>query len=85
MVECEFDFDAAHGDTIKGFNRYMVECESASLYASAAPLGVLIDTWWNVNSSLRNMYSVGQTSFNRYMVECEFISLGTDAAGIVPF
>ena len=31
------------------FNRYMVECELSSSFASATCSSVLIDTWWNVN------------------------------------
>ena len=31
------------------FNRYMVECESATLYHDSKVDFVLIDTWWNVN------------------------------------
>ena len=33
-----------------GFNRYMVECEFASIpLTSTGYVRVLIDTWWNVN------------------------------------
>ena len=32
---------------------------------------VLIDTWWNVNSSSHVHRLNAQHSFNRYMVECE--------------
>ena len=35
-------------------------------------LGVLIDTWWNVNVDYVDNYLGGEISFNRYMVECEY-------------
>ena len=53
-----------------GFNRYMVECESRSMWRKPLGLNVLIDTWWNVNTCPRSTYNM-QISFNRYMVECE--------------
>ena len=33
-----------------GFNRYMVECEFGTITGLTIFEGVLIDTWWNVNS-----------------------------------
>ena len=36
-----------------GFNRYMVECEFIILVCAITYSSVLIDTWWNVNSSVR--------------------------------
>ena len=38
------------------FNRYMVECEygTGRLHQSIFP--VLIDTWWNVNKTLDDIY-----------------------------
>ena len=35
-------------------------------------IGVLIDTWWNVNYNLNAFLYFKEESFNRYMVECEF-------------
>ena len=32
-----------------GFNRYMVECELSMPVFFRRLIGVLIDTWWNVN------------------------------------
>ena len=32
---------------------------------------VLIDTWWNVNTSCATLSANQSFSFNRYMVECE--------------
>ena len=37
------------------------------------PEWVLIDTWWNVNSSERSRCKQDSVRFNRYMVECEFV------------
>ena len=38
---------------------------------------VLIDTWWNVNSTPRSLISLSSIScFNRYMVECEYYMNG---------
>ena len=34
-----------------GFNRYMVECEYFNMDGDNSLMGVLIDTWWNVNSN----------------------------------
>ena len=36
-------------DQTVGFNRYMVECESAKVELNFRLFRVLIDTWWNVN------------------------------------
>ena len=33
---------------------------------------VLIDTWWNVNSTI-TILTLAENRFNRYMVECEFL------------
>ena len=33
--------------------------------------GVLIDTWWNVNTKANKVIKKG-LSFNRYMVECKY-------------
>ena len=38
------------------FNRYMVECESATLYHDSKVDFVLIDTWWNVNICAINSF-----------------------------
>ena len=35
---------------VKGFNRYMVECEYEADTQGEEFLKVLIDTWWNVNN-----------------------------------
>ncbi len=56
-----------------GFNRYMVECELYSFCDFPAVDGVLIDTWWNVNT-LQSPDAKTDSSFNRYMVECELLS-----------
>ena len=32
---------------------------------------VLIDTWWNVNTTNVRKATPGDACFNRYMVECE--------------
>ena len=51
MVECELK-DAVKQRTVKsGFNRYMVECEFKYCAKNSGCVVVLIDTWWNVNSS----------------------------------
>ncbi len=38
---------------ICSFNRYMVECEFVEFTNITRSRYVLIDTWWNVNSSTR--------------------------------
>ena len=54
------------------FNRYMVECESAlKIHGVLWAVGVLIDTWWNVNI-YHHLHIAYTRSFNRYMVECEY-------------
>mgnify|MGYP006994341523 CR=1 FL=1 len=35
-----------------GFNRYMVECECFSIGRRYWIVCVLIDTWWNVNTTI---------------------------------
>ena len=57
-----------------GFNRYMVECESAEFNRTMLAEEVLIDTWWNVNTKLFTTSLSRGWSFNRYMVECEYES-----------
>ena len=51
----------------------MVECELFILFCFYKPNLVLIDTWWNVNTTEDIIVKeIGR--FNRYMVECEFQS-----------
>ena len=50
MVECEFNAGFFCDKSNEGFNRYMVECESFLVITKKVMNGVLIDTWWNVNS-----------------------------------
>ena len=38
------------------------------------PITVLIDTWWNVNISAKDVVN-NAIRFNRYMVECEFCKI----------
>ncbi len=49
MVECECLPIKPSGRGSDSFNRYMVECELKKTMAESKGLGVLIDTWWNVN------------------------------------
>ena len=50
----------------------MVECECSFIFPVIAAILVLIDTWWNVNTTIKvQLYADGK-GFNRYMVECEF-------------
>ena len=49
MVECEYGTYYAGVPALRGFNRYMVECECMRLICSRLVTLVLIDTWWNVN------------------------------------
>ena len=58
--------------SICSFNRYMVECELWHGKCAGKLLAVLIDTWWNVNTTFFRPYIQG-AGFNRYMVECELI------------
>ena len=53
MVECEYDRDPESHSGGCSFNRYMVECEYILKLESKRIITVLIDTWWNVNASLR--------------------------------
>ena len=72
MVECEYYYSELIDNSVNGFNRYMVECESefgASQIAS--DFSVLIDTWWNVNENTIVQEIDLSLGFNRYMVECE--------------
>ena len=39
---------------------------------SGRSVGVLIDTWWNVNEEYAYLDPKALNGFNRYMVECEF-------------
>ena len=39
-----------------GFNRYMVECEFLWSCRYNQRISVLIDTWWNVNKTLDDIY-----------------------------
>ena len=51
MVECEFpELSYTMGIDCR-FNRYMVECEFCTTRNGKKVYDVLIDTWWNVNSS----------------------------------
>ena len=55
MVECEY-FLSDFGHLSKSrFNRYMVECEYRSKESITEILQVLIDTWWNVNISAKDV------------------------------
>ena len=74
MVECECFYQTVSNSSTLSFNRYMVECEFEISADATNKLGVLIDTWWNVNNLFIINYSVKGFSFNRYMVECEFVS-----------
>ncbi len=49
MVECEYNLVVYGVAVVRGFNRYMVECECVQLFFQHTPKCVLIDTWWNVN------------------------------------
>ena len=49
MVECESTFLLISLILYRGFNRYMVECESILTAQQLSEILVLIDTWWNVN------------------------------------
>ena len=51
MVECEFGSYANLRTIRHGFNRYMVECELLWAHQYNKRVSVLIDTWWNVNST----------------------------------
>ena len=50
----------------------MVECELILNTQLWYCVRVLIDTWWNVNSTGMMELMLNHKSFNRYMVECEF-------------
>ena len=52
MVECEFEALDRFYSGIRGFNRYMVECESVLKIHGVLWAVVLIDTWWNVNKKI---------------------------------
>ena len=71
MVECEFIQIILKRRTPPRFNRYMVECEFGWIYQWCFALGVLIDTWWNVNPEMLKYVLNEAHRFNRYMVECE--------------
>ena len=43
---------------INRFNRYMVECECYHKRYGYIGIGVLIDTWWNVNLSRKQSLTV---------------------------
>ena len=47
-------------------------CESIVKYCFFVVL-VLIDTWWNVNTTICRCTGIQDKSFNRYMVECEYV------------
>ena len=69
MVECEFKSVTLNDLMGKGFNRYMVECESRNVYALDPSELVLIDTWWNVNcirhfERLKHIYVLIDTWWN---------------------
>ena len=49
----------------------MVECEFKTWLHNTTGIRVLIDTWWNVNLSVKTAVVIF-SRFNRYMVECEF-------------
>ena len=49
MVECECILMKKSSQIMICFNRYMVECEYLSNENLNEWIGVLIDTWWNVN------------------------------------
>ena len=52
MVECECVLRTQKTKKRLSFNRYMVECELAFLIFFICFPIVLIDTWWNVNTSI---------------------------------
>ena len=49
MVECKYSCFYLSFILAISFNRYMVECKFIGTCVSVPYLGVLIDTWWNVN------------------------------------
>ena len=51
MVECESSLTETTLKSEASFNRYMVECEYITTTVDSLSLLVLIDTWWNVNTS----------------------------------
>ena len=55
MVECEYYFGDTPTLQSPGFNRYMVECEYTSKPRCKNRFNVLIDTWWNVNISAKDV------------------------------
>ena len=59
MVECEYIKRINTRTGSESFNRYMVECEYRKLTSYGFTYIVLIDTWWNVNSSsvFQNFYA----------------------------
>ena len=56
----------------------MVECEYSFAKFCYKLRGVLIDTWWNVNSCHDALGIPARRCFNRYMVECECIVIEND-------
>ena len=58
----------------------MVECESRKGMSEANIERVLIDTWWNVNTTFFIMSINSHFRFNRYMVECESGSIARSLA-----